>query len=113
MCNFSMATTEKWKNKDGEKQESTEWHALVAFGKLAEICGEYLQKGSKIYAEGKSVTRKWEDKNSGDMRYKGEMVISEIKFLDKIKGNDQRSSGGQPAGGGYSPPAPGDDDIPF
>ena len=104
VCNFSMATSDKWKDKDGNKQESTEWHSVVIFGKLAEICGEYLQKGSQIYVEGKSVLRSWED-SEGKKQYREEKVCHEVKFISKIKGNN---SAGRP-GQGY----PSDDDIPF
>jgi single-strand DNA-binding protein len=88
VCNFSLATSEKWKDKDGNKKEHTEWHSIVCFGKLAEIAGEYLQKGSQIYCEGKSVLRNWEDDN-GVKHYKEEKVVHEIKFIDKIKGNNE------------------------
>ena len=97
VCNFSMATSEKWKDKDGNKKEHTEWHSIVCFGKLAEIAGEYLQKGSQIYVEGKSTLRKWDDDNSVT-HYKEEKVVHEIKFLDKIKGNQNSGSSGS---GGY------------
>jgi single-strand DNA-binding protein len=89
-CNFSVATNEVWKDKQGEQQEKTEWHRIVAFGKLAEIIGEYLKKGSGVYLEGKIQTRKWTDKNGKD-NYTTEIVASEVQFLS---GGGQASSGG-------------------
>ena len=77
---FSVATTDKWKGADGQMQESTEWHKCVVWGKLAETCSKYLQKGSRVYAEGKIQTRKWQDKDGHD-RYTTEIIVKEIKFL--------------------------------
>ncbi len=97
---FNVATTERWKGQDGQMQESTEWHRVVAWNRLAEICGEYLSKGSKVYIEGKIQTRKWQDQNGND-RYSTEIVAKEMKMLSP-KGGD----GGQ---GGFSntePPMP-------
>jgi len=80
VANFSMATTERWKDSEGNPQEATEWHRIVAFGRLAEICSEYLAKGSKVYIEGRLQTRKWEDKD-GVTRYTTEIVAKEMKML--------------------------------
>ncbi len=80
VATFSVATTERWKNKDGQQQEQTEWHRIVAWRRLAEICGEYLSKGSKVYIEGKLQTRKWEDRD-GNTRYTTEVVANEMKML--------------------------------
>ena len=91
VCNFSLATSETWKDSDGEKKDRTEWHSLVAFGKLAEICGEYLSKGSKIYIEGKIQTRQWDDKD-GNKRYTTEIVAREMKMLSPKGGSDQQTS---------------------
>ena len=66
VANFTVATSENWKDKDGQKQEKTEWHKIVAFAKLAEICGEYLHKGKQVYIEGRIQTRKWEDKDGNN-----------------------------------------------
>ena len=63
VCNFTVATTESWKDREGNQQERTEWHRIVAFRRLAEICGEYLKKGKQVYIEGKIQTRSWEDKD--------------------------------------------------
>ena len=79
VANFRIATTETWK-KEGEKEEQTEWHRIVTFARLAEICGEYLSKGSKVYIEGRIQTRKWEDKD-GNPRYTTEIVAREMKML--------------------------------
>lgn len=104
VCNFSVATTEKWKDKStGEKREKTEWHSIVAWRRLAEICGEYLSKGSKVYVEGKLQTRSWEDKD-GATRYKTEIVISEMKMLSDRGVSWTGNQGGGQGGGGYSAP---------
>ena len=81
VANFNIATTEKWKGQDGQMQEQTEWHRIVAFARLGEICGEYLSKGSKVYIEGRIQTRKWEDRD-GNARYTTEIVAKEMKMLD-------------------------------
>ena len=78
---FSVATTEKWKDKNsGETTEQTEWHRVVAFRRLAEICADYLRKGSKVYIEGKLQTRSWE--KDGVKKYSTEIVAQEMKMLD-------------------------------
>lgn len=81
VCNFSIATTEKWKGQDGQVQEKTEWHNIVMYKKMAEIAQQYLKKGSQIYVEGKITTRKWQDKTTGQDRYTTEIVASEMKML--------------------------------
>ena len=81
VANFSLATTESWKDKSGQKQEKTEWHNLVLYRQLAEIAGKYLTKGSSIYIEGKLQTRKWQDKTSGQDRYTTEVVCSALTML--------------------------------
>jgi single-strand DNA-binding protein len=79
-ASFTVATTERWKGKDGQVQEQTEWHKITAWRKLAEICGEYLRKGSKVYIKGKLQTRKWQDKDGAD-RYTTEIVAREMKMF--------------------------------
>jgi single-strand DNA-binding protein len=123
VANVTMATTETWKDRNtGENQERTEWHRIVLFRRLAEIAGEYLKKGAKVYVEGKLQTRKWQDQNGQD-RYTTEVVADQLQMLDS------RGAGGGAApmeqGGGQSKPAPDagfgggggggdfDDDIPF
>lgn len=83
VANFSIATTESWKDKNGEKQEKTEWHNISAFKKLAEIVGAYLKKGSQVYIEGRIQTRKWQDKEGND-RYTTEIVADKLQMLGGI-----------------------------
>jgi len=98
VTNITIATSETWKDKQsGDRQERTEWHNVVFFNRLAEIAGEYLKKGSKVYIEGSLRTRKWQDKNSGQDRYTTEIVANEMQMLDSRGG-----SGGANAGGGDS-----------
>lgn len=80
VCNFSLATTESWKDKEGNKQDKTEWHNVVIFRKLAEIAGEYLKKGRPVYIEGRLQTRKWQDKEGKD-RYTTEIVADQMQML--------------------------------
>src|SRR5688572_31418992 len=87
VANVSIATTESWKDKtSGEKQDRTEWHRVVFFNRLAEIVGEYLRKGSKVYVEGSLRTRKWQDKEGQD-RYTTEIVAREMQMLDSKGGS--------------------------
>ena len=94
VASFNVATTERWKGQDGQMQESTEWHRIVAWRRLADICGQYLQKGSRVYIEGKIQTRKWQDQ-SGNDRYTTEIVAREMKML-----SSRGEGGGSMAGGG-------------
>ncbi|SEA48385.1 single-stranded DNA-binding protein [Microbulbifer marinus] len=98
VTNVSLATSETWKDKQtGQQQERTEWHRVVFFNRLAEIAGEYLRKGSKVYIEGSLRTRKWQDKNTGQDRYTTEIVASEMQMLD---GRGEQGGGfGQGMGG--------------
>lgn len=92
ITNFSVATSEKWKDKQtGEDREKTEWHRIVFFGKLAEIAGEYLRKGSKVYVEGKIRTEKWQDKETGQDRYTTKIYGDQIQMLDS-RGDNQVQS---------------------
>ena len=131
MCNITVATTDTWKDKaTGEKKEATEWHRVTFFGRLAEIAGQYLKKGSQVYVEGSLRTRKWTDKE-GQERYTTEIRADEMKMLGSRQGQGEPQSAGN-AGGRSAPspaeyaPAPaaaqkkpafddpfGDDDIPF
>ncbi len=103
VANLNIATSENWKDRDGNRQTKTEWHRVVIFGKIAEVCERYLKKGSKILIEGKLVTRKWVDQNNND-KYTTEVVVSGFNggmtMLDSRGGGDQ-SAGGQSNGGGY------------
>ena len=115
VTNISVATTRAWKNKEsGEKQEETEWHRVVFFGRLAEIVSEYLKKGSQVYVEGRLQTRKWEDKEGND-RWTTEIVANDMQMLgERISSssnsdnfNAPKRSGSEFASDDF------DDDIPF
>ena len=94
VANVNLATAEAWRDRDsGEQQERTEWHRLVFFGRLAEIAGEYLRKGSQVYVEGRLQTRKWQDRDGND-RYTTEIVVNDMQMLG--------SRGGSGGGGGGS-----------
>lgn len=82
VAKFSVATGERWKDQEGNTQERTEWHNIVAWRKLAEICGQYLKKGSKVYLEGRLQTRSWDDKNTGVKRYATEVIADNLIMLD-------------------------------
>jgi len=140
VANVSIATTDVWKDKSGEKQERTEWHRVAFFGKLAEIVGEYLKKGSQVYVEGSLRTRKWQDKE-GQEKYTTEIIADRMQMLGSRAGREgggsggdvefsssggsrSGSAGGGSAGGGGGAAAKGgggtktktddfDDDIPF
>ncbi len=140
VANFRIATSESWMDKAGQKQERTEWHRIVAWGKLAELCGEYLAKGRQVYVEGKLQTRQWDDRD-GNKKFSTEIQAQQITFLGgrdgapRGEGGYARDNGGQngrrangheggaPAGGGpasggednfdYGPPPMTDDDVPF
>ena len=114
MCNLSLATSTSWKDKNtGDMQERTEWHRVSMFGKLAEIAGQYVRKGSKLYIEGRLQTRKWQDKDGND-RYTTEVVANEMQMLDGRSSGGDTSAPAQPANAAPSqPPADFDDDIPF
>jgi len=87
VCNFSIATSETWKDKaTGKKKEATEWHRCSTFGKLAEICGQYLKSGSQVYVEGRIQTRKWQDKEGQD-RYTTEIKVDQMKMLGSKAGD--------------------------
>jgi single-strand DNA-binding protein len=138
MANLRIATTDKYKDRNGEMQEATEWHTVVFFGKTAEICGQYLKKGSQVYVEGSLRTRKWQDKEGQD-RYTTEIRGDRMQMLGGRGGSSgggmadydappldsaprdkpSGSSGSGASGGGASGGSPGggfgdmDDDIPF
>ncbi|MEM1057200.1 MAG: single-stranded DNA-binding protein [Bacteroidota bacterium] len=96
VCNFSLATTESYKDRDGNQVENTEWHRVVAWARLAEICGEYLKKGRQVYIEGQLQTRQWEDKD-GNTRYTTEIKAREMQMLGS---RDDNGGGGNYGGGG-------------
>src|SRR4051812_12237331 len=98
VANFNLATNESWTDKSGQKQERTEWHRIVVWGKLAEVCGQYLSKGRETFVEGKLQTREWTDKEGGK-RYTTEIVAQSVQFLG---GPRDRAGAGAGAGAGAS-----------
>lgn len=105
VCNFSVATTEAWTDKQGQKQEKTEWHRIVVWGKLAELCNQYLAKGRQAFVEGRLQTRSWDDKD-GTKRYTTEIMASTVQFIggatannnaNASSGNDNKSYNQAPA----------------
>ena len=128
VANVSLATNESWTDRSGERQERTEWHRLVFWRKLAEIVGQYLRKGSKVYVEGRIETRSWDDQN-GQKRYTTEIVVNDMQMLDsrgEMEGGGAAgppipsapppdSGGGNPGDSGFSPGGgtDADDDLPF
>lgn len=111
VASFSVATNEQWKDSDGNAQERTEWHNIVAWQKLAEICAEYLKKGGKVYIEGRLQTRSWDDKNTGQKRTVTEIIANDMIMLDP-KGSNTRVSE-MPAAESRKPAAEEKDDLPF
>lgn len=128
VVNFTLATSETWNDKSGERQERTEWHRIVVWGKTAEMCNQYLSKGRTVYIEGRIQTREWEDKE-GAKRYTTEINASTVNFIGPRQdgggggaGGGNYGGGGAPSGGGGAPIGGGggmdsspplDDDIPF
>lgn len=118
VANFTMATTDAWKDKNGQKQEKTEWHRIVAWGKLGELSKEYLKKGRPVYIEGRLQTRQWQDQQ-GATRYTTEIVATAIQFLGQRGDAASSADYGAPAFAGESEGgAPEtfssiDDDVPF
>lgn len=104
VASFSVATNRVWTNAQGQKQEAVEYHNIVAWGKLAEICGQYLNKGKKVYIEGRIQTRDWEGQD-GVKRYKTEIVAENMIMLDR-GGSSGGTSGGNSSSQNYSQPAP-------
>ena len=125
ICNFSVATDESYQDRDGNKVERTEWHRIVAYQRLAETCGQYLQKGRLVYVEGKLQTRKWQDQNGQD-RYTTEVVAQRVQFLGRKGESSGRDEGysapsgraadrheEEPMGPAFPSEAGGMDDVPF
>ena len=106
VATFSVASIERWKDSNGNKQERTEWHRVVAWRRLAEVCGEHLHKGDKVFIEGKMQTRKWEDQD-GNTRYTTEIVARDLEMI----GGRQENAGSPSDSDNAEPPMP--DDIPF
>ena len=114
VAKFSVATTEKWTDQQGQKQEKTEWHNIVVWGKQAEICGQYLSKGRQVYIEGRITNRSYDDKD-GNKRYITEIIAQNVRFLGGGGQGRSSESGFVPPPGeeDAGPPGPSDDDIPF
>ena len=128
VASFSVATSRRWKDRDGNRQEQTEWHNVVCWGKQAEVAGQYLAKGKQVFVEGRLQTRSWDDKNSGEKRYKTEVICENFQMLgsrqggggggdfDAGDGPHHGGGGGRGhdyGGGGGAAHEPEDDDIPF
>src|ERR1700710_833782 len=134
VATFTLATSRRWRDKSGQKQEQTEWHTVVVWGKQAEIAGQYLTKGKQIYVEGRLQTRSWDDRRTGEKKYKTEVVCDNFQMLSargggsdfESQGRDQGSHQGGGQGGNAAAPASGpsyddggyggepeEDDIPF
>jgi single-strand DNA-binding protein len=116
VASFSLATPDRVKDQGGNWQERTEWHNCVAFGRTAEIIRDYVGKGSKLYVEGKMQTRSWDDKESGQKRYKTEVLVAEVTLLGAPMGKQAFTStaddDGEQPGYGYTREVQ-DDDVPF
>jgi len=120
VTNFSVATNRQWTGPDGTTNEETEWHRIVAFGRLAEICHQYLGKGKKVYVEGRIQTRSWDDEKTGTKRYMTEIIAREMVILDPPGSGDRSftpASGSTPASSDSDFDMPDsddfDDDLPF
>jgi single-strand DNA-binding protein len=113
VCSLSIATTRHWKDKQGEKQEETEWHRVALYDKLAELAGQYLKKGGSVYIEGRLKTRKWQDKDGAD-RYTTEIIADSMQFIGGKDSETQERQATKPAA---KPNPTGfdnmDDDFPF
>jgi single-strand DNA-binding protein len=113
IAQFSVASTERWRDKGGESQEHTEWFAVKAFGRKAEVIGEYLHKGSRVYVEGRKRTESWDDKRTGGKHYRDLVYADRVEFLDsngngKGNGNGNQQQGDMPGESQVS-----DSEIPF
>ena len=124
VAKFSVATSEQWKNKQtGDMQEKTEWHRVVVWGKMAEICGQHLSKGRQVYIEGKLQTRSWEDQASGQKKYSTEVVANTVQFLGAAGERSQGAGASQASQGqaadnfaqdfGNEPSFDSEEEIPF
>lgn len=109
VASFSLATSEKFKNKGGEWEERTEWHNITLWGRLAEIAGEYLTKGKTVFIEGRLRTRKWQDRDGND-RFTTEIVGEKMQMLSRKEGNGRTED---TSSSHEEPPPPNDDDVPF
>ena len=101
VCEMRLATNESWMDKSGQRQERTEWHRIVVWGKRGETCAKYLSKGRQVYVEGRLRTRSWEDQD-GNKRYMTEIIANDVQFLS---GGERGSGAGRDGGGNYPPPS--------
>lgn len=109
VANFTLATNRRWNDRQGNRQEQTEWHNIVCWGRQAEIAGQYLRKGKQIYVEGRIQTRSWDDKNTGEKKYMTEVVVENFQMLGgRDSGGGGGYGGGGGGGGGYGSPQGGD-----
>jgi single-strand DNA-binding protein len=130
VASFTLATSRRWRDKNGQKQEQTEWHNIVVWGKQAEIAGQYLTKGKQVFIEGRLQTRSWDDRQTGEKKYRTEVVCENFQMLSSQRGTDfephaaagMGASAGSSYGGGGGASydeggdyggGPEDDDIPF
>jgi single-strand DNA-binding protein len=113
VATFSLATNESWKDQDGNQQERTEWHNIVAWRKLAEISGEYLKKGRKVYIEGRIQTRSYDDRNTGAKRYITEIVADNLLLLDPRGAGETPAAAPAAEDQGGNPAGPVGNDLPF
>lgn len=113
VATFSLATSNSWKDQDGNMQEKTEWHNIVAWSKLAEICGEWLKKGAKVYIEGRIQNRSYDDKNTGQKRYISEVVAENMIMLGGGGGRSASTEAGESAPAASEPAGSPDSDLPF
>ena len=130
VASFTIATSRRWRDKNGQKQEQTEWHNIVVWGKQAEIAGQYLTKGKQVYIEGRLQTRSWDDRQTGEKKYRTEIVCDTFQMLGQrggdfeggqsgygqsqgYGGGQQQSGGPSYDEGGYGGGEPEEDDIPF
>jgi single-strand DNA-binding protein len=115
VTNFTLATNENWTDQSGERQERTEWHRIVTWGKLAENCAKLLSKGKQVYIEGRLQTRQWDDRD-GNKRYTTEIVANAMQILTPVEGGGDRSfsdEGSEHGPGDAMPGSPEFDDVPF
>ena len=112
VTNFRLATDEQWKDKTGEKVQRTEWHRIVTFGKLAEICGNYLSKGRLVYIEGRIQARSWDDKD-GNKRYATEIIALNMQMIERKGQSADQSQSPVNAGSSFKGTEMADDDVPF
>jgi single-strand DNA-binding protein len=113
VANFSIATSSSYKDKGGEWRDRTEWHNCIAWDKLAEICKQYIHKGSKVYISGRLETQSWDDKQSGEKKYKTQIVVNDLIMLDGKSGNGESSKRSKESPRAHKDRPIDDSDVPF